>query len=75
MAGITILACAVAIAFVHLALGLWRLLAVGDAGLGFAAFGLFLDSQAHLLAQEGLIGGVMSLILLVTGIACPRLFE
>jgi hypothetical protein len=74
IAGITILACAVAIAFVPSAPGLWRLLAVAGAGLGMAAFALFWDGQAHLLAQEGLIGGVLSLILLVIGIAFPRLF-
>ncbi len=74
MAAVTILACAVAIAFVPSAPGLWRLLAVAGAGLGVAAFALFWDGQAHLLAQEGLIGGVLSLILLVIGIAFPRLF-
>jgi hypothetical protein len=72
--GIAIFACAVAVPLVPSVPGLWRPFAVTGATLGIAAFALFWDGQARLLAQEGLIGAVLSLILLVIGIAFPGVF-
>lgn len=71
-AGIAILACAVAIAFAPSPSGWWRPLAIAGAAIGLLAFAAFWDGQTQLLAQEGAIGAIVSLLLLVGAIAFPR---
>ena len=66
MAGIAILGCAVAIAA---ASAVWFPLAVVGAAAGLAAFAVFWDGQAQLLATEGGIGAMISLMLLVSATA------
>jgi hypothetical protein len=56
MAGIVILACAVAIAFARSAPGLWRRLAIAGGILSVAAFAVFFEGQMALFAQEEGIG-------------------
>src|SRR5450759_1461080 len=51
--------------------GWWRPLAIVGAASGLGAFAVFYDGQVRLLAVEGAIGAVVSLILLVTAIAIP----
>lgn len=68
-AGVTVVACALAIAATPWAPGWWRPLAIAGGLLGLAAFAVFLDGQAGLLVQEGGIGAVISLALLAGGIA------
>jgi hypothetical protein len=68
-AGIVILACAVAIALAPSAPGWWRPPAIVGAVVGIAGFAVFWDGQTQLLAQEGVIGVFISLLLLVSAIA------
>jgi len=74
MAGIVTLACAVAIGFAPSVPGWWRPLAIVGAAVAIVAFAVFWDGQIQLLTQEGAIGAVISLILLVCAIAFPRVF-
>ena len=74
IAGVATLACAVAIAFATSLPGWWRPLAIGSAAVGFAAFAVFWDGQTQFLFQEGAIGAIISLILLVSALAFPRAF-
>lgn len=69
MAGIAVLACAVAIGLAPSIPGWWPPLAIIGAALGIAGFAIFWDGQTELLAQEGVIGAIISLILLVSAIA------
>jgi hypothetical protein len=68
IAGIVILACAVAISF---ASGWWRPLAIIGAAIGIFGFAVFWDGKVRLFAVEGGIGVIVSLILLVSAIAFP----
>jgi hypothetical protein len=70
--GIAILASAVAIAFAPSVPGWWRPLAITGAVIGLVAFAVFWDGQTHLLFEEGAIGAVVSLLLLVGTIAFGR---
>jgi hypothetical protein len=69
LAGIATLGCAVAIASAPAVPGWWRPLAVAGASVGILAFAVFWDGQTRLLFEEGVIGAVVSLILLVMAIA------
>jgi hypothetical protein len=71
LAGVTILACAVAIAFAPAVPGLWAPLAVLGSLAGLAGFAAFYDGRAGYVVREGAIGAAISLILLVTAIALP----
>ncbi|MBI4502766.1 MAG: hypothetical protein HY700_16590 [Gemmatimonadetes bacterium] len=73
-AGIATLACAFAIGFAPAVPGWWRPLAIVGAAIGMVAFAVFWDGQVQFLAQEGVIGAVVSLILLVSAIAVPQAF-
>lgn len=70
--GVTVIACAVAIAAARSAPGWWRPLAIASALLGLVAFAVFFDGQVDLLFEEGAIGAVISLVLLVGAIALGR---
>jgi hypothetical protein len=74
LAGVATLACAVAIGFAPSIPGWWRPLALVGAAIGIAAFAVFWDGQARLLVQEGAIGAVISLILLVIALLFPHAF-
>ena len=75
IAGIAMIACAVAIAFAPSAPQWWRPLAIVGAALSIAGFAVFWDGQTQLLAQEGVIGAVFSLILLASAIAFSSAFS
>ena len=68
-AGIALLACAVAIALAPSLPGWWRPLAITGAAIGVVAFTVFWDGQTRLLFEEGVIGAVVSLVLLIGAIA------
>lgn len=74
-AGIAILACAAAIAVAPSLPGWWRPLAIAGAAVGVVAFAVFFDGQTHLLFEEGVIGAVVSLTLLVGAIAFAGAFS
>ncbi len=74
-AGIGTIACAVAIAIAPLVAGLWPPLAIAGAAIGIIGFILFWDGQAKFLVQEGLIGASISLILLITALIFPGVFN
>lgn len=74
IAGILTLACAVAVGFAPSLPGWWRPLAIVGAAFGLAAFATFWDGQTRLLLEEGAIGAVISLLLLLTALAWPRAF-
>jgi hypothetical protein len=75
IAGIVTLACAVAIGFAPSMPGWWRPLAIGSAAFGLAAFAVFWDGQTRMLFEEGVIGAILSLILLGVAIAFPSVFD
>jgi hypothetical protein len=72
-AGTITIACALAIALAPAALA-WRPLAFLGALVGLLAFAAFWDGETEYLAQEGAIGGLLSLALLAAAIAFPRAF-
>jgi len=74
LAGLSILACAAAIALGPALASWWTPLAVTGAVLGIAAFAVFWDGQARLLFEEGALGALISLLLLASAIAFPRAF-
>jgi hypothetical protein len=71
IAGIAILACAVAIAF---APAWWRPFAVIGAAMGLVALAVFYDGQTQFLFQEGIVGAGVSLVLLIIALGFPRVF-
>ena len=75
IAGIATLACAVAIGLPSLFPGWWRPLAITGAMFGLVAFGVFWDGQTKLLLDEGALGALISLIILVAAIRFPAAFE
>ena len=75
LAGIGTLATAVAMGLSPQFPGWWRPLAIGSAALGIAAFAVFWDGQTQFLFQEGVIGAVISLTLLVSATAFPGAFQ
>jgi hypothetical protein len=70
-AGLATVACAAAIGFAPLVPGLWRPLAVAGAAIGIAAFAVFWDGQIHLLFEEGVVGAVVSAVLLGAALTVP----
>ena len=70
-AGLATVACAAAIGFSPAVPGLWRPLAVTGAAIGIAAFGVFWDGQTKLLFEEGVVGVVVSAMLLVAALTVP----
>ena len=74
IAGIAMLACAVAIGAPSLLPGWWRPLAIVGAVLGFVAFAVFWDGQIRLLFEEGGLGVLISLVVLIGAIAFPTAF-
>ena len=75
IAGIGTVATAVAIGLAPQFPGWWRPLAIGSAAVGIAAFAIFWDGQTQFLLQEGVIGAVISLTLLVGAIAFREAFK
>jgi hypothetical protein len=75
IAGIVLLACAVAIGLPSLFAGWWRPLAVAGALLGIVAFAVFWDGQTGLLVDEGGLGALISLLVLIGAVAFPNAFD
>ena len=75
VAGIGTVDCAVAIAIAPLISGLWTPLAIVGASVGIVGFILFWDGQAKYLVQEGLIGALISLAILLTAVLFPGAFN
>jgi len=69
VAGIATLASALAIGFAPSIPGWWRPLAIAGGAVGLVAFAVFWDGQTRLLFQEGAIGAIVSLIILVIAMA------
>jgi hypothetical protein len=75
VAGIVMLACALAIGFAPSLPGWWRPLAMTGALVGIVAFAVFWDGQTWLLLDEGLIGAILSMVLLTSAVAFPGAFR
>jgi hypothetical protein len=75
IAGIATLAGAMTIGVPSLLPGWWRPLAIAGAVLGIVSFAVFWDGQTGLLVDEGAIGALISLIILVAAITFPAAFE
>jgi hypothetical protein len=71
IAGAVLIACSVAIAFSTTFPGMWRPLAITGATTGIVAFAAFWDGQTETMTNEGLIGAVGNVFLLVAAIALP----
>jgi len=69
VAGIATLASALTIGFAPSIPGWWRPLAITGGAVGLVAFAVFWDGQTRLLFQEGAIGAIVSLIILVIAIS------
>jgi hypothetical protein len=74
VAGVLTIACSVAIAFAASLAGWWPPSAIAGAIVGLLAFAVFFDGQWRLFAEEGGIGAVVSLLLLIAALAFPRAF-
>jgi hypothetical protein len=66
LAGAALVAAAVSIAFVP---GWWRPLAIAGALLGIASFAALWDGQSALLYDEGGIGAIVSVVILLSAVA------
>jgi hypothetical protein len=75
IAGLALLACAFAIGLPSLLPGWWRPLAVAGAIFGIVAFALFWDGQRALLFDEGGLGALISLLVLIAAFAVPAAFD
>jgi hypothetical protein len=75
LAGITTLACAVSIGLPWVFPGWWRPLAIAGAAVGIVAFAVFWDGQTRLLIEEGALGAIISLVLLVVAMAFRPAFS
>lgn len=75
LAGIATIGCALAIGFAPAIPGWWRPLAITGAALGISAFGIFWDGQTKLLFEEGVIGAVLSIMLLAIAIGSRFAFD
>jgi hypothetical protein len=75
VAGIGILASGIAMAFAPAAPRLWRPLAVAGSAVAILAFAAFWDGRAPRLVQQGAIGAVLSLLLLLGAIALPQVLR
>ncbi len=71
VAGIAILACAVAI---EIAPHWWAPLAIWGAVAGLLGFAAFFDGQRQRLFDEGALGAAASLVLLLAAILFPSIF-
>ena len=71
-AGLVAMGCAGAMAGASAAPGLWRPLAMSGGTIGLLAFAVFWDGQTQLLLNEGAIGAIISLALLLGALAFPR---
>lgn len=75
VAGVVILACALAMGFAPGAPGWWPALAVAGATLGLAAFVVFWDGRVGMFVEEGGIGAVVSGVLLAAALLFPNAFR
>jgi hypothetical protein len=72
LAGATLVAAALSIAFVP---GWWRPLAIAGALLGIASFAGLWDGQSSLFYDEGGIGAIVSVVILVSAVTFPGAFR
>jgi hypothetical protein len=75
IAGIAIVASALAIGFAPSVPGWWRPLAIIGSVLGIGAFAVFWDGQTELLFEEGVVGTVLSMIFLAIAVALPSALD
>ncbi len=71
MAGVGFIAAGIAIAFPSSFQGFWPPLAIGASLVGLLSFAALWDGQVQLLARQGFIGAVLSLIILICAIVLP----
>jgi hypothetical protein len=75
LAGVSMLACALVIGMPWLLPEWWRAFALTGAMLGIMAFVMFWDGQTAFLIEEGALGALISLVVLVTALAFPTAFD
>lgn len=75
LAGLTLITCAMAIAFAPAMPRWWSPLAIAGSLIGLLAFAVFWDGQAKLLFEEGALGAALSAILLVAALASGPAFR
>lgn len=75
IAGITTLACAASIGLPSLFPGWWRPLAIAGSVAGIVAFAVFWDGQTRLLFDEGGLGALISLFVLMGAFAFRTAFD
>lgn len=74
LAGLLLMASALAIVLSPLVADWWRPLAIMGSLAGIAAFALFWDGQVALLVEEGGPGALISAVILVVAWALPQTF-
>jgi len=74
VAGLGLLAAGIALAFASSSQSAWRPLAIGASAVGILSFLAFWDGQGRRLFEEGAVGAVLSLALLVAALVLPRAF-
>ncbi len=72
VAGIGLLGTAAAIAFEPSIPALWRPLAIGAGLVGVLSFAVFWDGQVNLLVDEGVVGMILSIVILSGAAAFPQ---
>ncbi len=73
VAGIGVIATGVALAFAFSAQAVWRPLAIVASTVAILSFLVFWDGQVRRLFEQGVIGVVLSLLILLGALAFPRL--
>lgn len=74
VAGIGLVGAGLAIALAPWIPSLWRPIAIGAGLIGILGFAVFWDGQVQLLVDEGVIGMVLSLVILSGAAAFPQAF-
>lgn len=75
IAGIGLICAGVTILFTPSMPGLWRPLTIGASLLGILGFAFFWNGQTQRLVDQGLIGAILSLVILSDTIAFPQAFN
>ena len=75
IAGVAMLACVASIGVAPIFPGWWRPLAIAGSVVGIVAFAVFWDGQTRLLIDEGGLGALISLLVLVGAIVFRTAFD
>ena len=75
LTAVATIGCAASIAFASVVPGWWRPLAIASGVAGLLAFLVLWDGRSQLAFNQGAIGAIVSVMLLITAIVYPHAFD